>query len=87
MAVEPVAVAVVGAIPATIAALAALVQARSLNRKADQIKEQVTPSNGTPTAKIIEELQADLRAVKDDVAYHVTVQHGRGPLQDREENA
>lgn len=53
------------------------------------IRRQVTPSNGVPTAEIIEAVKAevsalrsDLGSVKDDVQYHVTVQHGRGPTQD-----
>lgn len=69
-------IAVVTAVPATIAAVGTIMSVRRSKR----IEHQVTPSNGTPTAAMVEQLQADLQSVKQDLQYHVTVQHGRGPI-------
>jgi hypothetical protein len=81
----PIVIALVSSVPATIAALAAWRGVSNTNKKADEIKRQVTPSNGEATAAIVEAIRTDVRSVKDDLAYHVTVQHGRGPLRDHEE--
>lgn len=75
---DVVVVALIGAVPATLAAGASAINIL----KSRRIEHQVTPSNGTPTAAMIEALQKDLRGVKDDLQYHVTVQHGRGPVDD-----
>ena len=61
------------AVPATIAALAAWRAARGT-------KKQTTPSNGMLLSKMIEETRGDVLQVKEDLSYHVTVQHGRGPI-------
>jgi hypothetical protein len=100
---DPVIVALITATPPTMVALGALWNTRRNRDTSEKVLEQVTPSNGTPTAKIVEQIQAelrelrkadeaathsrgairsDLRAVKDDIAYHITVQHGRGPVAD-----
>lgn len=49
-----------------------------------KVKKQVTPSNGVPTAEMVEGLKKDVRQIKQDLSYHVTVQHGRGPVSDEE---
>jgi hypothetical protein len=52
---------------------------------AREARRQVTPSNGVPTAHMIEELKSDMKGIKTDLQYHVTVQHGRGPIEDQKE--
>lgn len=47
------------------------------------IRKQVTPSNGVPSAEILEQVQREVRSLRDDMQYHVTVQHGRGPTEDQ----
>lgn len=61
-------------------------------KAAGETRKQVTPSNGTRTAEMVEQLAAnfdglttDFRDLKDDFRYHVTVQHGRGPIYDEED--
>jgi len=49
-----------------------------------KVKKQVTPSNGVPTAKMIEELKSDVRGIKTDLQYHIVVQHGRAPIKDED---
>lgn len=51
---------------------------------AREARRQVTPSNGTRVAQMVEETHEQIKEVKTDLQYHVTVQHGRGPIQDEE---
>lgn len=64
--------AVATSVPATIAAIAALRSAKNVRF----VKDQTTPSNGVTVAAMVEELSGDIRAVKQDLHYHVAVQHG-----------
>lgn len=47
---------------------------------AREARRQLTPSNGTRTAQMVEETHKKIDEVKQDLSYHVTVQHGRGPI-------
>ena len=71
---------IVAAIPATIAAVAGCIAGLAAWRAARATKEQTTPGNGMLLSKMVEETRGDVRQVKNDLSYHVTVQHGRGPV-------
>ena len=68
---EGMVTAVLAAIPATILALAAWRAARAT-------KKQTTPTNGMVLSRMIEETREDVHQLKNDLSYHITVQHGRG---------
>jgi hypothetical protein len=59
--------------PAALAAFAAW-------RNSVVMKRQLKPSNGKTLAQTIERTQRDVQQVKTDLAYHISVQHGRGPI-------
>lgn len=66
--------------PAALAAFAAWRSSLQSKRATEAMKEQLVPSNGKRLAEIIEKTERDVREVKDDLAYHISVQHGRGPI-------
>lgn len=49
------------------------------------VKKQLRPSNGHKLSEIIEKTQSDVETLKTDLAYHVSVQHGRGPIPQGDE--
>ena len=71
---------IVAAIPTTIAAVAACIAGVAARRAARATNQQTTPGNGMLLSKMIEETREDVHQLKNDLSYHITVQHGRGPI-------
>lgn len=49
-------------------------------RNSVAVRKQLRPTNGARIAETIEKTQQDVQQVKADLAYHVGVQHARGPI-------
>lgn len=56
-------------------------------RNSVAVRKQLKPSNGASIAETIERTQRDVQQVKVDLAYHVGVQHARGPIPQENEGA
>ncbi len=65
--------AYLAAFPATIGALAAW-------RAAAAARRQTRPFNGATLTETVEKTQRDVAQLKQDLQYHIVVQHGRGPV-------